>query len=740
MVTLQDLKQTLSLRSVQLSAAENHVLMQRAAREMAARSIPGTVIVPLCFILAVLVSENFFRSPFTLGILALVMLGSAIARRLAISYIKSPELGSFSRWMQVFYWSCLGMAAGWGVTTAIFIYDDFEGFPALLILILSAGIGAGSMVNFCIWRALAVHYLLLSFVPPIVLFIILLSQKMTHWPALAAMVFFVVYLLLQTKQWNFHFWDALITAYLFERQAEKLTETNSRLAEIITKEQQTRREVEKARVKTLELFHLTSEAIVICTLEGRVLDVNQALMKMFAAERADIVNTLIAPRFTVLTDSTMTFQDHWANAVNGEEDDFECRVTWPNEHGSLLVHVNLRRVTWQEDPIIFVTLRDITAGKKLEDTLELTQKSLSESEGYLQAILRNVDLPIYCKDLTGCYLTANRPFAELCCCTLDELLGKKDLQIFPEKVARFLACRDAEVIETGASIEIEGTFVFGDQEKKLLMHKFPLKESDGRIYAISGICTDETTMQGALRAAQLANEAKSEFLAGMSHELRTPMHSILSVARLGLKRVRGASREKLETYFQMIVTSGDQLLELLNDLLALSTLESGRDSYNRQQHDLTEDLEKVVAEFRVMMEEREISLCYQPPNCHAPAEYDRTKLYQVLRNLLVNAMKFSARHKEVKILLEKDYLKLDGMRKSAWKVTVIDEGVGIEKNELEAVFGKFIKGSKTYPGADGVGLGLSICQRIIEDHHGIIWAEQNDPEGSVFCFLLPALE
>ncbi len=71
---------------------------------------------------------------------------------------------------------------------------------------------------------------------------------------------------------------------------------------------------------------------------------------------------------------------------------------------------------------------------------------------------------------------------------------------------------------------------------------------------------------------------------------------------------------------------------------------------------------------------------------------------------------------------------------------MIDRGVGIEKDELEAVFGLFIKGSKTYPGAGGVGLGLSICPRIIEDHRGIIWAEQNVPEGTIFCFLIPGLD
>jgi signal transduction histidine kinase len=102
-------------------------------------------------------------------------------------------------------------------------------------------------------------------------------------------------------------------------------------------------------------------------------------------------------------------------------------------------------------------------------------------------------------------------------------------------------------------------------------------------------------------------------------------------------------------------------------------------------------------------------------------------------------MKFTAPQKEVKVVLKKDYLEKDGGRQPAWKVLVIDQGIGIEKNELEAVFSKFVKGSRTSSGAAGVGLGLAICKRIVEDHHGIIWAEQNKPEGTTFCFLLPAL-
>jgi signal transduction histidine kinase len=190
----------------------------------------------------------------------------------------------------------------------------------------------------------------------------------------------------------------------------------------------------------------------------------------------------------------------------------------------------------------------------------------------------------------------------------------------------------------------------------------------------------------------------------------------------------------------MIVTSGSQLLELLSDLLDLSTLESARACYSLREYDLAKDLAKVVAEFRVMMDEKQISLSYQLLGFPALARYDRTRLYQVLRNLLANAMKFTASQKEVKVVLRKDYLEINGDRQSAWKVMVIDQGIGVEKDELEAVFGKFIKGSKTYRGAGGVGLGLSICKRIVEDHQGIIWAEQNETEGTTFCFLLPALD
>lgn len=738
MVKFVDITKTLRNRSIQLSVAEVELLTQRAASAMAQRSVLGAIIVPLCLVMAILTSGYTADSPRTSLVLAFLMVAGAAARIWAITQIPKKSAIEQSSWLQLFFLGCVGMAAAWGAVTAIFIYTYYDGFPVMLILILSAGIGAGTVAAFCVWRNLAGSAMLLLFLPGI---IVGLSLKQTEMlPAVVGMVFYVIYLLVQIKHWNFQFWDSLVTAFLFERQAEKLSDTNKQLDENIKKEQQSRREVEIGREKMRDLFDFAYDAILICDLTGRVLDVNRTMLKMFCTEREVILKSSPLRLLTVPDDSKRSLQEHWDRVIAGREDDFECQISNPSCGETYYVHANFRRVTWQEDKIVFITLRDITARKEAEEALELTKKNLSKSEEYLRALLRNIELPIYYKDLDGCYLTVNKPFEKLCLLTSEQLQGKNDLDVFPLNLGRFFAFRDSEIVDTGESLELEGTFTFGDMERNLLVHKFPLKQSDGTVYATAGICTDVTTMKKALRAAQLANEAKSEFLANMSHELRSPVHSILSVARLGEKKVDGALREKLKSYFEMIVSSGDQLLELLSDLLDLGTLESAHATYSLREYDLEKDVRKVVSEFRAMMDEREISLVYHPEQYPAPARYDKTKLFQVLRNLLSNAMKYSAPKKEVRVLLGSDYIATNGYRQRAWKVMVIDQGIGVNKEELATVFEKFVRGSRIKAGDSGVGLGLSICKRIIEDHHGIIWAEQNKEEGTTFCFLLPSLE
>jgi len=238
---------------------------------------------------------------------------------------------------------------------------------------------------------------------------------------------------------------------------------------------------------------------------------------------------------------------------------------------------------------------------------------------------------------------------------------------------------------------------------------------------------------------ETVNKVKNEFLANMSHELRTPMHSILSFARLGLKRKDMLTPEKQAFYFNMIMTSGQQLLELLNDLLELSTSESKYVKYHFEWSDLGDDIEKIVLEFQGLMEEKGIQFFYIPKETEIMARYDKTKIRQVMRNLLSNALKFTQSGKKVILQVEKSCMDLSHGKKPAWKISIIDEGIGIEESELECVFEKFMQGSKTRTGAGGKGLGLAICRQIVEDHGGVIWAEENQIEisGAVLSFLLP---
>ena len=235
-------------------------------------------------------------------------------------------------------------------------------------------------------------------------------------------------------------------------------------------------------------------------------------------------------------------------------------------------------------------------------------------------------------------------------------------------------------------------------------------------------------LEAALARAEDANRAKSEFLANMSHELRTPMHAILSFAEIGREKIGTAKRERLEGYFDRIATSGNRLLNLLNELLDLSKLESGRLELDHTLTDLGRVITNVVDEYASLISKRNLTIGIQN-RIEVETEFDIPRLMQVLHNIIGNAVKFSPSGGHVRVT----------MYRTAESVgfTVEDEGPGIPDDELDTVFDKFVQSSKTKTGAGGTGLGLAITREIIELHGGQVWVTNLAGAGCCFHVELP---
>ena len=233
--------------------------------------------------------------------------------------------------------------------------------------------------------------------------------------------------------------------------------------------------------------------------------------------------------------------------------------------------------------------------------------------------------------------------------------------------------------------------------------------------------------------AEAASIAKSEFLANISHELRTPMHAILSFATIGVRKTDEHSA--LQKYFRRIHESGHRLLLLLNDLLDLSKLDSGRINFEPEDQDALALVDCAYAEIESLFSEKDLRFemrCESPDadyRCHG----DRKLLLQLFTNLFSNAIKFSPQNTSIIATVAH----MTQEQRAGILIGVRDHGVGIPESELGRVFDRFVQSSLTKTGAGGTGLGLAICKTIVDQHTGRLWAETTD-EGALFHVWLPA--
>jgi len=248
----------------------------------------------------------------------------------------------------------------------------------------------------------------------------------------------------------------------------------------------------------------------------------------------------------------------------------------------------------------------------------------------------------------------------------------------------------------------------------------------------------------ASKTAEKANEAKSAFLSTVSHELRTPLTSVLGFAKIIKKRLEekiftivdktdlktAKTVEQISENLKVVISEGERLTHLINDVLDLAKIEAGKMEWNQENVSLAEVIDRAIAATTSLFEQKNIKLIKQVDADVPMIIGDTDKLIQVVINLFSNAVKFTdIGAVSCSLSQQNDEVVL----------SVSDTGIGIAESDFGAVFEQFkqVGGDTLTDKPKGTGLGLPICKEIVEHHGGRIWVESEVGKGSTFSFALP---
>lgn len=288
-------------------------------------------------------------------------------------------------------------------------------------------------------------------------------------------------------------------------------------------------------------------------------------------------------------------------------------------------------------------------------------------------------------------------------------------------------------------------FADGDLEQRVAMAQVNQEDEVGLLSTAFNTMADQlqNTLEGlqernktlAFTNAELARATrlKDEFLANMSHELRTPLNAVLGLSQALMEEIYGPLTEMQATSLQRILTSGEHLLSLINDILDLAKIESGKEELQRVPIQISVFGESTLDLLQHLADEKHISLTLNGTAVEPDwFEADERRIRQVLINLINNAIKFTPQGGAVTVMIQGDRVE------EVLRFTVQDTGIGIAEKDMDELFEAFVQIesglSRRY---EGTGLGLALVRRIVELHGGSVVVESEVGVGSCFTVVLP---
>jgi PAS domain S-box-containing protein len=525
-----------------------------------------------------------------------------------------------------------------------------------------------------------------------------------------------------------------------QERTTDLAKANSELQQEILE----RKQAEEERAKLIAILEATPDFISSASVDGQVFYFNRSARKILGFGQGDDLRHL----------DIANGHPDWANEVI-EKEGIPAAIrdgSWVGET-ALLSHdgreIPLSQlIIAHKSPdgsvkMLSTIARDITQQKQIEATLR-------EAERRWRSLLENVRLVVVGLDNNGKVNYVNPYFLELVDYTKAEVIGQDWFETFlPLHQRQRVQNNYMELLEQEFYIHNQNVILTKSGEEKVIAwNNTLLKDLQGNVIGTLSIGEDITERQ-------VIERMKDEFISVVSHELRTPLTSIHGALNLLASGLVNTDSEKGRRVIEIAAESAERLVRLVNDILELERLESGKISLSKQSCNTAELMIQATDMIQVMANRSGITLSVSPKAIQFEADPDR--IIQVLTNLLGNAIKFSPRGSTVWLTVELQGTGESGtgalLRMGEWNrsftedgrnptPTVVfkvkDQGRGIPADKIESIFERFhqVDASDSRK-KGGTGLGLAICRSIVQQQGGQIWVESTLGEGSSFYFTLP---